>query len=469
MNIFFGIFVGLIVLTILVVLHELGHFMMAKKNGVKVNEFGIGFPPRAIAWIHLPESQIKNYINKLPPEVRQKISLKKFDKYLKSKKTSTKNNKEKKLNSKKQDNVTKVMSKEKYFWIRFPKSEYEIPQEYLIFSLNFLPIGGFCAMDGESASDTKKGTFGATNFWQKTQILFGGVLMNWLTAIIIFTILAWTGLPSFLPNQFTIQNDMKKEKQPVIVEKVLENSPAHKANIKVHSQILSIEDQTQTSSTAKVTEVFDTDTVMSFNSAHRGQTVKYNLLDQDQKPYQATVTLNSNGEGSPALGIAMNSTRQSLARYTWSAPLVGIGTTIQLTGETFKGLSLLVSNFTQGIINQFSSNNSLKEKGKQQINEVSNSVSGPVGIIGVLFPAFTSTGLTNLAFLAAVISISLACMNVLPIPALDGGRFILIGLFKIRRKKLEKQLEEKIVGGAFLFLIALSILVTVLDIVKITK
>ena len=304
MNIFFGIFVGLIVLTILVVLHELGHFMMAKKNGVKVNEFGIGFPPRAIAWIHLPESQIKNYINKLPPEVRQKISLKKFDKYLKSKKTSTKNNKEKKLNSKKQDNVTEVMSKEKYFWIRFPKSEYEIPQEYLIFSLNFLPIGGFCAMYGESASDTKKGTFGATNFWQKTQILFGGVLMNWLTAIIIFTILAWTGLPSFLPNQFTIQNDMKKEKQPVIVEKVLENSPAHKANIKAHSQILSIEDQTQTSSTAKVTEVFDTDTVMSFNSAHRGQTVKYNLLDQDQKPYQATVTLNSNGEGSPALGIA---------------------------------------------------------------------------------------------------------------------------------------------------------------------
>ncbi|TWP14358.1 hypothetical protein EUA77_00630, partial [TM7 phylum sp. oral taxon 351] len=42
------------------------------------------------------------------------------------------------------------------------------------------PIGGFCAMDGESAADTKKGTFGATNFWQKTQILFGGVIMNWL-------------------------------------------------------------------------------------------------------------------------------------------------------------------------------------------------------------------------------------------------------------------------------------------------
>ena len=54
MNILFGVIVGFIVLTILVVLHEFGHFYMAKKSGVKVNEFGIGFPPRAIGWIHLP-------------------------------------------------------------------------------------------------------------------------------------------------------------------------------------------------------------------------------------------------------------------------------------------------------------------------------------------------------------------------------------------------------------------------------
>ena len=53
MNIFFGILIGFIVLTTLVVLHELGHFLTAKKNGVKVNEFGIGFPPRAIAWMNI--------------------------------------------------------------------------------------------------------------------------------------------------------------------------------------------------------------------------------------------------------------------------------------------------------------------------------------------------------------------------------------------------------------------------------
>ena len=65
MNIFFGILIGFIVLTTLVVLHELGHFLTAKKNGVKVNEFGIGFPPRAIAWIHIPASQVEEYLENL--------------------------------------------------------------------------------------------------------------------------------------------------------------------------------------------------------------------------------------------------------------------------------------------------------------------------------------------------------------------------------------------------------------------
>ena len=93
-------------------------------------------------------------------------------------------------------------------------------------------------------------------------------------------------------------------------------------------------------------------------------------------------------------------------------------------------------------------------------------VSGPVGIVGVIFPAFASSGLTNLAFLAALISVSLACMNVLPIPALDGGRWLLIAIYKLRRKELTKETEEKIVSRAFMVLLALIVLVTALDILK---
>ena len=443
MNLVFGIIVGFLVLTTLVVLHELGHFFMAKKNGVKVNEFGIGFPPRAIAWIHLPKDQVEDFIKNLPEEEQNKLPLAKIRQKLKK---NTKSN---------------------YLWVRFPKSEYAKPQQYLIFSLNYLPIGGFCAMDGESAADTKKGTFGATNFWQKTQILFGGVIMNWLTAIFIFTILAWTGMPQFLPNQFTIKDDAKMKIQPVMIQEVIKDSPAEKAGIKSQSQILRISENKDLSNAI---DVLSPNTVIEFNNAHRGKSATYELITPTNEKYLATANLNPEGSTQPSLGVSMKgSDEQFLIHYTWSAPLVGLGTTAQLTKETFSGIGQLVANIFQGVTRQFSSDNHLKEEGKQQINKVSESVSGPVGIIGNLFPAFTSAGPTNLAFLAAVISISLACMNVLPIPALDGGRWLLIGVYKLRKKKLKKETEEKIVGRAFLALLALSLLITILDILKFTK
>lgn len=443
MNLVFGIIVGFLVLTTLVVLHEFGHFFMAKKNGVKVNEFGIGFPPRAIAWIHLPKDQVEDFIKNLPEEEQSKLPLTKIRQQLKK---NTKSN---------------------YLWVRFPKSEYEKPQKYLIFSLNYLPIGGFCAMDGESAADTKKGTFGATNFWQKTQILFGGVIMNWLTAIFIFTILAWTGMPQFLPNQFTIKDDAKMKVQPVIIQEVIKDSPAEKAGIKSQSQILRISENKDLSNAI---DVLSPNTVIEFNNTHRSKSATYELITPTKEKYLATATLNPEGSNQPSLGVSMKGNdEQFLIRYTWSAPLVGLGTTAQLTKETFSGIGQLVANIFQGITRQFSNDNRLKEEGKQQINKVGESVSGPVGIIGNLFPAFTSAGPTNLAFLAAVISISLACMNVLPIPALDGGRWLLIGIYKLRKKKLKKETEEKIVGRAFLALLALSLFITILDILKFTK
>ena len=443
MNLVFGIIVGFLVLTTLVVLHELGHFFMAKKNGVKVNEFGIGFPPRAIAWIHLPKDQVEDFIKNLPEEEQNKLPLTKIRQKLEK---NTKSN---------------------YLWVRFPKYEYEKPQKYLIFSLNYLPIGGFCAMDGESAADTKKGTFGATNFWQKTQILFGGVIMNWLTAIFIFTILAWTGMPQFLPNQFTIKDDAKMKIQPVMIQEVIKDSPAEKAGIKSQSQILRISENKDLSNAI---DVLSPNTVIEFNNAHRGKSATYELITPTNEKYLATVNLNPEGSTQPSLGVSMKgSDEQFLIHYTWSAPLVGLGTTAQLTKETFSGIGQLVANIFQGVTRQFSNDNRLKEEGKQQINKVGESVSGPVGIIGNLFPAFTSAGPTNLAFLAAVISISLACMNVLPIPALDGGRWLLIGVYKLRKKKLKKETEEKIVGRAFLALLALSLFITILDILKFTK
>ena len=121
MYIVFGVIIGILILMLLVVAHEFGHFIMARKNGVTVKEFGVGFPPRMIAWV------------KKPVEVNK-------------------------------DGKKITQSK----WTKIPKSDWDKPQKSLILSLNFLPIGGFCSMDGESDADTRKGTLGAATFWQKT-------------------------------------------------------------------------------------------------------------------------------------------------------------------------------------------------------------------------------------------------------------------------------------------------------------
>lgn len=427
MNIVFGIIIGLLILMLLVVAHEFGHFIMARRNGVKVNEFGIGFPPRAIAWV------------KKPIEAKDKNGNK----------------------------ITKVK------WVKIPREDWNKPQDSLIFSINWLPIGGFCQMDGESAADKRKGTFGAASFWGKTKILFGGVAMNWIVSFVILTVLALTGMPQFIPNQFYLGQDAKvvQVSRGVVVQEVLEDSPASKAGFQIEDEILSVNGQA-ISNAAEVTNI---------GKEHAGEEVIYRIrreeiidptcVEAPCEPQKVTVEKDltaklNNADAEYLLGISMASYGQTFIRSTWSAPIVGAGLTLQLTGETFKGLGDLVWNLVSGVARQFSPDSTVREEGKVDIGAAGDSVSGPVGIIGVIFPAFANSGITNLAFLAALISVSLACMNILPIPALDGGRWLLIAIYKLRRKELTKEKEEKIVSTAFTVLIGLIILVTILDIIK---
>ena len=391
MNIVLGIIIGIVILMLLVVAHEFGHFIMARRNGVKVLEFGIGFPPRAKAWI------------------------KKGGK-----------------------------------WHKLPKSDWDQKQDSTILSLNWLPIGGFCSMDGESAADTRKGTFGAANFWSKTKILFGGVLMNWLVAFVLLTILAFTGMPQFLNNQFYLSNDANISGEGVTVREVMANSPAEQAGFQTGDQILAVGD----------TKIMYPTDVTAYGQDHAGQEVKYQIK-RDNETQDLTVKLNSS-DANYLLGVSM-SFGQTFIRSTWSAPIVGFMTTLQLTGETFRGLGVMIWNLVSGIVSQFSTDSVVRQSA---ISAAGDSVSGPIGIIGTIFPAFASSGVSNLAFLAALISVSLACMNVLPIPALDGGRWLLIAIYKLRKKPLSKATEEKIVSRAFMVLLILIALISILDIIR---
>ena len=455
MDIFLGVIVGLLVLMFLVTAHEFGHFVAARRNGVNVLEFGIGFPPRAVAWVKDPKT----------------------GKWRRLKRAEWKKGKVAKAVV--SDGASKGASMS-----AVDPDDKKLAQKGMIFSLNWLPIGGFCQMDGESAIDERRGTFGKANFWSKTKILFAGVAMNWLVAFVIFTILAWTGMPKFLDGQFTVESDTRTQWTPVRITSVAEGSPAEKAGLREGDLILRADDESITYPS----------TLTDYNAAKAGEEVTYMVTRGatedctwvpdciwETGPDAATcekcaegverleIAVKLNPEGSEyLLGVTMEQP-QALSYSTWSAPVVGAGLTLQLTGETFKGVGILIGNLVSGTARLFSPDNNVREEGQEALSEVKDSVSGPVGIIGVLFPAFTSAGPANLAFLAALISVSLACMNVLPIPALDGGRWLLIAIYKLRKKKLTKETEEKIVSRAFMVLLALIFIVTVLDIVRIAR
>ena len=387
-NLIFGIIIGLISLTFLVALHELGHALAAKKNGVKLKEYAIGFPPRIRSF--------KAKTDKILPK------------------------------------GTKI-------------------------SIGAIPLGGFVRLQGEHDSDSKKGDYGAASFWGKTQILFAGVAMNWLVAFVIFTILAIFGMPKLLPNQFYLSSDVKLSGGGVQVSVISKNSPAEKAGLNKNDTLLEFNGQKVENST-KIRQDLK-------NNA--GKTVSLKI-SRNGKEISKSVKLNEKGN-SGFLGAVLSDGMQKI-HSTWSAPIVGLGTTAQFTGETFKGVGELFVNFFGGIFEKVIPNSDSQKNANTQLSKAGESVSGPVMVIGGIFPNIVSMGMDMILMLTAIISISLACMNVLPIPALDGGRWFMTFIFRVLLKKpLPKETEENINGWSFLALMGLSVLIIVLDFTKIFR
>ena len=385
MNLILGIVIGLVILTILVGLHELGHAMAAKKAGVKLKEFGLGFPPNIFTF--------KAKTDKILPK------------------------------------GTPI-------------------------AINWIPLGGYVKLQGEYDADTKKGDYGAASFWGKTKILFAGVVMNWLVAIVLFTILAWVGLPKMLPNQFYLGNDAQISGGEVIAVKVVENSPAAKAGIERGDQIVKIAEQ----------KIETSDQISQIAKANACKKVEVEFI-RGGKTMKRTAEIrvkNDDGKGLLGLGSDSNATK---IRSTWSAPLVGAGVTIQLSAETFRSLGDLIANSFTGLVQKFSSNQETQKVADQKLESAGDNLAGPLSILGILFPAAAEAGIETLLLLSALISLSLACMNVLPLPVLDGGRWLMMAIYsKILRKPLTKEREEQIISWGVYILLALTALVFILDI-----
>ena len=172
-----------------------------------------------------------------------------------------------------------------------------------------------------------------------------------------------------------------------------------------------------------------------------------------------------NGSHQGYLGVG--SSQEERLKATWSAPIVGVVTTGQFTWVTLQGLGDMVTSLVKGIVLQLSPNENTRQEADKNLSDAGGSVAGPIGILGKIFPAAEQAGLTQLVFLTAIISLTLAVMNVLPIPALDGGRWFTMAIFRALKTPLTKEREEKIQATGFMLLMLLVIVVTVGDVAKI--
>ncbi len=380
----FLLIMGLVLFVGLVVVHEFGHFIAAKRSGVEVEEFGIGFPPRA-----------------------------------------------------------KILSK----------------KNGTIFTLNWLPLGGFVKLKGEHDSDTTSGSFGAASLANKVKIMLAGVGMNLATAFVLFTLLALLGMPKLIDDQFTVAGDTKVSKQQIMVGYVEADSPAQKAGLKLEDTLVGYfdpqnpVDELAADGLPSTIPFEQVDSLQKITPNFAGRDLGLKIQTKQGETKSLTIRLRSMAEveaskktSEPKGYLGLAPTQYTTRRSTWSAPIVAVGVIKQFTELTLKGIGSAVANLFRG-----------------NTTAASSQVSGPVGIF-VLLQNGSLLGYEFILMIVAVISLTLAIMNALPIPALDGGRLFVTLLYRAIRKPLKKTTEERIHGTGFALLMVLFVLITIVDV-----
>lgn len=371
----FTIIVFIFTLLILVISHELGHFLAAKKFGVKVLEFGFGLPPRVFG--------------------------KKFGE--------------------------------------------------TIFSLNWLPIGGFVKLFGEDETDKEvlnsKRSFAAKPVLQRIGIVVAGVVMNFLLAAILFwVVLGAQGfkeqIPLLTPFQFVGVNQTNET--IILIGGVTEDSPAASSGIKSGDRVLELNGVKLESS----------EQVINLTKQYAGQEVTFTLQDQSKNNREVAVTPRENPPvGQGPLGVELGSVTIANLNYETPAQKVAAGVvhSYNLTAYSMSILGNLISTSIS----------------TRNLDPVSQSVSGPVGITN-LTGAILQTESPLIPYLnfVALLSLNLAVINILPFPALDGGRLFFLVIEAVTRRKVKPEVERWIHTVGMAILIALILLITFSDIQK---
>lgn len=355
--IFLTIIIFLFSLGVLILVHEFGHFIAAKKTGVTVEEFCIGFPPR--------------------------------------------------------------------IWSKKYKGT--------VYSLGAIPFGGFVNMAGEFTDSKKINSFSKKSISRRVLITVAGVAMNFLLAIFIFALgFSTVGLP--MESSEAIQYGGQILKNEITILDVVGASPAQLSGIQTKDVILKLDNQSFTGS----------DQIQNYFQSKAGQEVNL-LIKRNDETFEKKIIVGKDGDNKGKIGIAYAII--SLVRFSIlkSFKMAFLG--------AFRLVILVLGFFADLITRAF------------RAPEVLKSVSGPIGIFFLIKESII-LGLPYFLFLIGQISATLAIINILPFPALDGSRLLFLAVEKIRGKRVTAKIENAIYGIGFILLLALIVLISYQDVLK---
>ena len=412
------------VLAVLVLSHEVGHFIAARKSGMKVHEFGFGFPPRLFGIQMLKGKKLEKVAGKETVDVS-------IGDYQTS--DGSEVIKEKVVDRIAEINKEVPVKKWRWVWGNKPiiPEEGESRLEHgTVYSINLIPLGGFVNIKGNDSSETGPDSFNSKPAWKKAIVIVAGVAMNIVLAASLFSIGYMIGLPMLTDK--IVDSSIVQDRSVEIIQ-VLPDKPAALAGIKANDLILrfgNIDNQ-------RLTEMQD------YVDAHQSEEITFaikrgdEILEKKIKP----MVYEDSGRGGIGVGIAEFGT----VKYVWYKAIYhGCKDTGVYLKEIFVAFGSLVKRLFVG------------REG------LGDSVAGPIGI-AVMTGEVAKMGFLYLIQFVAVLSLNLAVINILPIPALDGGRLLFLMLSKINSRWTFLKYERTAHTVGFMLLMVLVVVITIND------
>ncbi len=362
-----SVIIFIIILVVLILAHEFGHFIVAKWSGMRVDEFGIGFPPKL--WSKKPVNSETTY------------------------------------------------------------------------SINAIPFGGFVKIFGEDRmedSEPEPRSFSARPRHLQAAVIVAGVAANFIFAWLLLSV----GFMSGFPTPAQVENGIVPESANLLITAVSDGSPAEKAGILPGDHISSLSSGTDVLSKNSITP----EAMSAFIATHGEKEIAITYTRGGEESMVFVTPTSGILTDRPAVGITMDLveiTRLPIHKALYE----GGKTTIAVTEATVRGFWMLISESVRGNGAGLSA------------------VTGPVGIVGLVGDA-TSFGFAYLIAFTAFISINLAVINIIPFPALDGGRLFFLAIEAVKGSRIKPAVTAWANGIGFVLLIGLMVIVTFRDIIK---